>query len=144
MNYLRDLPHIIEFTGVFSEDSNKKVVVVHAGVNPRLFRLEDNTAFDCMHQRNLYASDSESGLEATEKTNAGSPWVNFYGIDQDTIVFGHDATRKLQNPMPNIWGLDTGCVYGDDLTGLVLPALDLVQVRARCAYKSKDPLCLIA
>ncbi|KAG5508521.1 hypothetical protein GH5_06770 [Leishmania sp. Ghana 2012 LV757] len=38
-----------------------------------------------------------------------------------TIVYGHDAKRRLQ-VYPHVFGLDSGCVYGGELTGLVWPS----------------------
>ncbi|KAK7195076.1 bis(5'-nucleosyl)-tetraphosphatase, symmetrical-like protein [Novymonas esmeraldas] len=38
-----------------------------------------------------------------------------------TIVFGHDAKRRLQVHPPYAYGLDSGCVTGDRLTALVWP-----------------------
>ena len=60
------------------------------------------------------------------------PWYEHYRGDR-TVIFGHWARRGLVN-LPRLRGLDTGCVYGRQLTGLWWPEDRLVQVDALAAY----------
>lgn len=96
-------------------------MVVHAGFDPRR-PLDEQTP------REL------TGLRRLKDT--GEPWFLRYE-DSRLIVFGHWAQRS---PIvrSNAVGLDTGCVYGAALTGLLLPERRLLSVRARRAYSVKE------
>ena len=51
------------------------------------------------------------------------------------IIFGHDAKRGLQTQQsPWTVGLDTGAVYGNTLTGIILPARTFVSIPAQQVY----------
>jgi hypothetical protein len=52
-------------------------------------------------------------------------------------VFGHWA-RPEPVVRPNAIGLDTGCVYGGELTAVILPERRLVSVPARRVYQKKE------
>lgn len=57
------------------------------------------------------------------------------------VVFGHDARQGLvrahpdADGRPRVVGLDTGCVYGGQLTGMWLDDCALVQIPAARVYK---------
>ena len=70
--------------------------------------------------------------EPSTRFDGGRPWASLYE-GPEFIVFGHDARRKLQRT-PHALGLDTGCVYGGELTAYELPSQKLVSVPAEKTY----------
>lgn len=86
------------------------VRVVHAGMDPHLPWSEqsDDVLVTIRHVR---------GDDATAEA---IPWGTLYQ-GPPHVLFGHDARAGLQ---VHAWctGLDTGCVYGGMLTGLMLEA----------------------
>lgn len=101
-------------------------LVVHAGLRPDV-SVEAQEPKHLMNLRSLRDDGS-----ASSRIDDGVPWASRYE-GPPHVYFGHDAIRGLQR-----WywatGLDTGCVYGGDLTAVVLPERALVSVRARKAY----------
>lgn len=86
------------------------VRVVHAGMDPnRTWHEQDeNVLVTIRHVKGEDAND-----EAV-------PWGTLY-LGPPHVIFGHDARAGLQM---HAWctGIDTGCVYGGMLTGLMLEA----------------------
>lgn len=80
----------------------------------------------------------EQGQDLQDETNR--PWFDYY-TGNKLVVFGHWA--KLQGVVrENLIGLDTGCVYGKELSGLLLEERVLLSVPAKRAYspiKNPDP-----
>lgn len=101
------------------------VVAVHGGLVPGV-ALEAQRPEDLVSMRSL----REDG-RATRRIE-GVPWASVWQ-GPEHVVFGHDAIRGLQL-YPHATGLDTGCVYGRELTALILPERRLVSVPARRAY----------
>jgi hypothetical protein len=117
--WLSDLPLWIELP-------EHEALVVHAGLVPAL-PLEEQAPHDLMNMRSILADGS-----ASRSYEEGTPWAELWPGPR-LVVFGHDAVRGLQK-RSHALGIDTGCVYGGWLTGLWLPARDLVSVPARDIY----------
>lgn len=113
MEFIRSWPLYIETAGA---------LVVHAGLDPRVSPVRLQSPRDLMTIR------VPDGLEV--------PWYEAYTQEQ-LVVFGHWA-RNEPLVRHNVIGLDTGCVYGGDLTALILPETRLVSVPAEKAYQRKD------
>jgi hypothetical protein len=113
-NYLAGLPALIDL-GTH--------VVVHAGVRPDV-PLAAQSLEDLTELRTL-------GADRTNRT--GQAWYEVYNGPQ-TVLFGHwPASPPRSGRFAQ--GLDTGCVYGYQLTAYVLESREFVQVQARRAYE---------
>jgi predicted phosphodiesterase len=104
---------------------DRPYVVVHGGLVPGI-PIELQTREHLLNLRSI-KDDGEPS-----KKIVGAPWASLW-TGPEHVVFGHDAVRGLQRH-PFATGLDTGCVYGRELTALVLPAGELVSVPAARAY----------
>ena len=65
----------------------------------------------------------------------GPRWHDYYEPTYPLLVFGHDAPGgivvKKRDGHPYLLGLDSGCVYGNQLSAYVLEEARLVQVESR-------------
>ena len=100
-------------------------VVLHAGAVPGI-PLEKQT------REHLTTMRSIDDRGKPTKRIEGRPWASLWQ-GPERIIFGHDALRGLQQYRLTV-GLDTGCVYGNRLTALILPERRLVSVEARDVY----------
>lgn len=60
------------------------------------------------------------------------PWHALYS-GKRTVIYGHWATAGLVKTA-NTFGLDSACLYGGHLTGLLWPQRQIIQVPAKRAY----------
>lgn len=98
-------------------------VVVHAGVVPGV-PLEAQSREHLITLRSVTPDGRPS-----KKIDAGQAWASLWP-GPEHVYFGHDAMRGLQRH-PHATGLDTGCVYGGELTAMVLPEGRLISVPAK-------------
>ncbi len=122
--YLEALPLFLRL-GPASVDG-PELVVVHAGLVP-------GVAVESQKREHLLSLRSiPDGGEPTSRLLLRSPWAARWR-GPEHVIFGHDAVRGLQQ-YPLATGLDTGCVYGRQLTALILPEGRLVHLDALKRY----------
>eukprot|EP01032_Pedospumella_encystans_P027177 gene27177-30722_t len=151
IEWLRELPYIISIPSY-------KIAVVHAGLVPNV-ALEQQSFADLVTMRNVAKAESpshspfggsdcsgeshgsSSRWEGSSKGNIGEAWAKVWSEDPQSgnfshyhVYFGHDAKRGLQQ-YEYATGLDTGCCYGRQLTGIFVPSKEIVQVDAHRVYE---------
>jgi len=125
--YLEALPPFLRLGDV--RPGGPEVLVVHAGLVPGV-AVEDQRR---EHLRTL-RSIADTG-EPTSRLLVHFPWAAQWR-GPEWVIFGHDAVRGLQQ-QPLATGLDTGCVYGRELTAIILPEGKIVQVPALKRYAGR-------
>lgn len=119
-DWLCALPHILEIP-------QYKTFVIHAGIDPA-HSVRSQKLWTLLHVRRVLADGS-----CTDEGMMGVPWATLWK-GPETIIFGHDARSGLQQHSYAI-GLDTGCVYGTELTAYVFPQGEFVSVPGYAGYK---------
>ncbi len=105
----------------FTIDLNTHLVV-HAGLRPNV-EMYSQTTEDMTLLRTL-GKDRES--------HDGTPWYDVYDGEK-VVLFGHWPAPEPRLGKKAI-GLDTGCVYGYNLTAYIIETGEFVSVRARRSY----------
>ena len=103
----------------------KDFLVVHAGLVPGEHPRRSNPHF-------LMNIRTWDGAGEDLKSELNPPWYDFYK-GKKLAVYGHWACQGLKI-RKNTIGLDSGCVYGKQLSGLMLPERRIVQVPALDSY----------
>ena len=97
-------------------------LVVHAGLRPNV-ELHSQTTGDLTRLRTL-GPDRES--------EQGTPWYHVY-YGEKVVLFGHWPAPEPRRGKKAI-GLDTGCVYGYQLTAYIIETNEFVSVQAHRPY----------
>lgn len=104
------------------------LVVAHAGLVPGV-PLEEQDPHTVLHMRSLTRKLGEEGGYLPDESFGEEGWAVEWDRWQEklasrtTVVFGHDAKRRLQLGRYTI-GLDTACLYGNQLSALVISVND--------------------
>jgi diadenosine tetraphosphatase ApaH/serine/threonine PP2A family protein phosphatase len=97
-------------------------LVVHAGVRPGV-ALHSQTSEDLTELRSL-------GKDRAARD--GTPWYDVYEGEK-VVLFGHWPAAQPRRGKQAI-GLDTGCVYGNELTAYIIETGEFKAVPARQRY----------
>jgi hypothetical protein len=103
-SFLQSMPAYLELV-------EHGVCVVHAGVVP-------GVPIAAQQRRHLTTVRSVRADGTPSADSNATPWAELYR-GPPHVVFGHNALARLQL-YPDATGLDSGCVYGGELTALVL------------------------
>lgn len=105
--------------------NRRNFIAVHAGLRPDLPPKKTDD-FDLVTIRTW----DGRGVDLQSAENPA--WFKFYR-DSKLVVFGHWAALGGIDKK-RIKGIDTGCVYGRELTALILPDYEYVSIPARKVY----------
>ncbi len=78
-----------------------------------------------------------NGAAAYLKETYQRPWYELYERDEPLIVGHRDYSEGAMRPFvykERVWCIDTRCVYGGSLTGLLLPEWRFISVPARADH----------
>jgi bis(5'-nucleosyl)-tetraphosphatase (symmetrical) len=150
VQWLAQLPYTIRIPASLFNDGNGDggtvvdTLIVHAGLIPGVPLAEQSIPTMVTLRELPQTLTEKNNSDRTEMHHDGpdaplpSSWASRWkGPEQ--IIFGHDAKRGLQQTDYCI-GLDTGAVYGKQLTGIILPERTIVQVdslRVYCPIQEK-------
>jgi serine/threonine protein phosphatase 1 len=109
--WMRGLPLFLEL---------QNLIVIHWGLEPGVALADQDPAV---------LLGLPAGEQRLKDKLAGKPWFDAYDGSR-LVVFGHHSwAAGIRRGLT--FGIDTGCVYGQKLTGLLLPGLKPVSVPAR-------------
>ncbi|KAF9886725.1 hypothetical protein FE257_011102 [Aspergillus nanangensis] len=128
LDWLASLPLIlrVNLPDHLKSSLGETLVVVHAGLVPNV-PLTEQDPHTIMHMRSLIRTLGEEDGFIPAETMGEEGWVVEWNRWQEqqasktTVIFGHDAKRRLQLGRYTI-GLDSGCLYGHQLSAVVIAA----------------------
>ena len=118
------------------------LTIVHAGITNKIELLNAKKK-ELESLTRIRELDENQKTLALGQTSFNSRfWSEFYDGGEGIIVYGHEAFNKVKIDKHS-FGIDTGCVYGNKLTALVIEdakdpmySYDVVQVSAFEKYSS--------
>lgn len=134
VDWMREWPMFLRFP-------TERLLVVHGGVPPGGIESMSPTERQRWLPRLRYLRQTEQGWQPVSKNDTAEGdrfWTTLW-TGPETVVYGHTPRTALQREEYAI-GIDTGCVYGNELTAAVLEggAWSFVSVKAKRAYAARS------
>lgn len=107
-----------------------EAILVHGYLEPGIPLVEQSASVLC----------GTMGGDHTLREKYERPWYELYDREKPAIV-GHYDYQRSGEPFiyrDRVFGLDTSCVHGSRLTGLVLPEFRFVSVQSSADYWSES------
>ena len=129
--YIKEAPFFIKIDNL---------TVVHAGITNKI-KLEIANKKELESLTRIRELDENQKTLSLGQTSFNSRfWSEFYDGGEGVIVYGHEAMSKVKIDKHS-FGIDTGCVYGNKLTALIIfdtkdpmYSYDIIQVSALEEY----------
>ncbi len=119
--WIENWPHVIRIP-------SRNLLITHGGFAPGIPWQEQDPGMVTWIQ----VLDNKGVPRKRSDAPNGKPWANQW-TGPEHVIYGHTPRpHPLRHPLAT--GLDTGCVYGYELTGLSLPDWDFYRAHARRRY----------
>ena len=124
--WMAELPYTIRIPKHAGSNVDRDYLIVHAGLQPSIPLDQQSigtmttirTTTTTTTTRSTNDDPPPNNNHDNESETQQQPWASVWS-GPEHVIFGHDAKRGLQQHK-YATGLDTGCVYGKRLTGLIL------------------------
>jgi hypothetical protein len=132
-NYLAGCPLILDIPELHAR-------VVHGGLDPTITNVIDNDPWSVMNMRHIDGDNkpSKEKLKKNPDDEDARNWTTVYSQESNsntTVYYGHDASRGITLDKKTI-GLDSGCVYGRQLSVMEMKSQLLTQIN--CTERAED------
>ena len=108
--YLESLPFFVKIDNL---------TVIHAGITNE---IDLDTAKKRDLEKILWIrklDKNQKTLSLNDNNSSSKPWSEYYDGNQGFIVYGHEVFDEVKVDKYS-FGIDTGCVYGNKLTALII------------------------
>lgn len=148
VEWLKSLPLLHQF-----ESGGRRYMAVHGGVTPSFLQKHPEGIGDTpigWHKgggkkmdrlrrflRTRYVNPEGEMVALGQEKPGDKFWAEVYSGEFGVVFFGHDPSEGNVRFFPHAVGLDTGCVFGGNLTAYCVETGQFVQVPAKRQYAER-------